>query len=70
MWTPDEPHRPGVLKEIKTEMEISEVPTLEVVYDSLVLPSDFKPTEMNIDIQRRRSVVKNMHRQSCFLYHS
>ena len=58
MWMPDSPHRSGILKEAKTEMVISEVPTLEVVYDSLVLPSDFKPTEMNVDIQRRHSQIQ------------
>lgn len=58
MWTPDQPHRSGILKEIKTEMVISEVPTLEVVYDSLVLPADFKSTEMNVDIQRRHSQIQ------------
>ncbi len=58
MWTPNEPHQSGVFQEIKTEMVISEVPTLEVVYDSLVLPTDFKPTEMNIDIQRRHSQMQ------------
>jgi hypothetical protein len=58
IWLPDKPHRPGILEEIKTEIVISEVPTLEVVYDSLIIPSDFKSAELNIDIQRRHSQIQ------------
>lgn len=58
IWTPEKPHKLGLLNEIKTEIVISEVPTLEVVYDSLILPSDFKSTELNIDIQRRHSQIQ------------
>lgn len=58
IWTPDNLHRSGVLNETKTEIVISEVPTLEVVYDSLVFPADFKPSELNIDIQRRHAQIQ------------
>lgn len=58
IWTPEKTHRLGIVNEIKTEIVISEVPTLEVVYDSLVLPSDFKPTELDIDVQRRHSQIQ------------
>lgn len=58
IWTPDQPHKFGSFNEIKTEVVISEVPTLEVVYDSLILPSDFKPTEMNLEVKRRHSQIQ------------
>ena len=41
MWTPDEPHKIGISKEIKTEMVISEVPTLSPLRK--VLPFGLKP---------------------------
>ena len=37
MWTPDEPHKKGIIKETKTEIVISEVPNLEVFYDALAI---------------------------------
>ncbi len=40
MWTPNEPHKKGVVREMKTEIVISEVPTLEAFYDALILPSN------------------------------
>lgn len=59
IWTPNnKPHRAGVINEIKTDMVISEVPTLEVVYDSLVLPSSSKENKLDIDIQRRHSQIQ------------
>jgi hypothetical protein len=58
IWTPNKPHRSGITNEIKTEIVISEVPSLEVVYDSLTLPSDFKPTELDVNIQRRHSQIQ------------
>ncbi|MCU0347092.1 MAG: hypothetical protein MUC59_09110 [Saprospiraceae bacterium] len=58
IWTPDKPHKTGQVKETKTEIVISEVPTLEVVYDSLIYPVDYQLTEMSVDIQRRHSQIQ------------
>jgi len=58
MWTPDAPHKQGIVKEIKTEIVISEVPTSEVYYDALVLPSDSKTPEIDINIQRRHAQIQ------------
>jgi type II restriction enzyme len=58
IWTPNNPHKAGQIKETKTEIVISEVPTLEVVYDSLIYPVDYKQTEMSVDIQRRHSQIQ------------
>ena len=58
MWTPDTPHKKGVIKEIKTEIVISEIPNLEAFYDALVLPSDVKHTEIDINLQRRHAQIQ------------
>jgi len=58
MWTPDNPHKQGITKELETEIVISEVPNLEVFYDALVFPSDSKRQELDIDIQRRHAQIQ------------
>lgn len=58
MWTPNEPHKMGIAKEIKTDVVISEVPNLEVFYDALVLPTEAKLTELDINIQRRHAQIQ------------
>jgi type II restriction enzyme len=58
IWTPDNPHKLGVKKEIKTEIVISEIPTLEAFYDSLILPSSDKPISLDINIQRRHAQIQ------------
>ena len=58
MWTPDEPHKSGIVKEIKTEIVISEVPSLEAVYEALVLPSGEKFTKLDINVQRRHAQIQ------------
>jgi hypothetical protein len=58
MWTPDDPHKSGVVKLAETDIVISEVPNLEAFYDSLVLPSEAKLTKLDINIQRRHAQIQ------------
>jgi hypothetical protein len=58
IWTPDEPHKKGIIKETKTEIVISEVPNLEVFYDALVLPTESKSNEIDINVQRRHAQIQ------------
>lgn len=58
MWTPDEPHKKGIIKETKTEIIISEVPNLEVFYDALVLSSESKSNDIDINVQRRHAQIQ------------
>lgn len=58
MWCPDMPHELGVMEMAKTDIVISEVPNLEVFYDSLVVPDDSISAEMDIDIKRRHSQIQ------------
>lgn len=58
MWMPEKPHKLGVLEEIKTDIVISEMPHIDAVYESLVLPDTMPTAELNIDIQRRHAQIQ------------
>lgn len=58
LWNPDNPHENGIAQRIKTDIVISEIPTLEAYYDSLVLPSDFKTEALDIEIKRRHAQIQ------------
>lgn len=58
IWTPEQPHKEGVIKETKTEIVISEVPNLEVVYDALVVPFENTANKLDINVQRRHAQIQ------------
>jgi hypothetical protein len=58
LWKPEAPHRSGILVKSDTEVVISEIPTIEVLYDSLVLPDVYKSPDIDIDIQRRHAQIQ------------
>lgn len=58
VWRPDAPHKSGILSKIETDIVISEVPTLDVFYDSLVLPDNFEQQEIDIDVKRRHAQIQ------------
>jgi hypothetical protein len=58
IWTPEHTHRTGIVKETKTEIVISEIPALEAFYDALVLPSETKSTDLDINLQRRHAQIQ------------
>lgn len=58
IWSPEKPHKTGLLQKMETDIVISEIPTIDVFYDSLVLPDNFIQTEINIDVQRRHSQIQ------------
>ena len=55
MWCPERPHKAGILEKIPTDIVISEVPNLDVFYDSLVVPDAARKSGMDIDVQRRHA---------------
>jgi hypothetical protein len=57
MWTPENVHRQGIVNEIKTEIVISEIPSLDVFYDSLVLP-EINSKSIDIQVQRRHAQIQ------------
>lgn len=59
VWRPDLPHENGVAHEIETNMVVSEMPTLDVVYDAIVPPDIQGAGEaLDIEIQRRHSQIQ------------
>lgn len=58
MWKPDAPHAANVIAEIKTDIEISEIPSQEVIYESLNLPQQLTVNPLDIKIQRRHAQIQ------------
>ena len=60
VWTPETPHQNGVLAESQTgnDQAISEIPTQNIVYDSLALTQSSLPAEMDIDVKRRHLQIQ------------
>lgn len=58
MWCPDKPHEIGKIVEAETEIVISEIPNVEVFYDSLVVPDSLDISEFDIDVKRRHSQIQ------------
>ena len=57
LWTPDDPHEAGVIKEKKTDIVVSEISS-EAVYEAVALPSEYKGSEMNLDVARRHAQMQ------------
>lgn len=58
MWTPDNPHKEGIIIQCETDMIISEIPTKEIVYESLYIPDVLVDHTIDIDIQRRHAQIQ------------
>ncbi len=58
MWLPDQPHTAGVMQEIDTDIVISEVPTIEAVYEALVLPEVEPEAGIDIEMARRHAQIQ------------
>ncbi|WP_295649399.1 hypothetical protein [uncultured Mucilaginibacter sp.] len=58
VWSPENPHTNGVTNKVNTNIVISEVPTLEAVYDSLVLPEPKSLSKFNIALDRRHAQIQ------------
>jgi hypothetical protein len=58
VWEPNKPHKAGLLEELKTEVIISEIPSTEIYYDSLVLPDSYVQEELDIDVKRRHAQIQ------------
>jgi type II restriction enzyme len=58
MWNPDKPHEQGVVREVKTDIVISEMPGVDAVYEALELPSGVAHEGLDIDIVRRHAQIQ------------
>lgn len=56
VWQPDKPHEQGVIKSIDTEVVISEIPSVDIVYEALTLPES-RPG-IDIEVQRRHAQIQ------------
>jgi type II restriction enzyme len=57
IWCPDSPHAPGIVREMKTDMVISEIPHSEVIYDAIAI-TDTSPQPLDIDTRRRHAQIQ------------
>ena len=57
IWLPEQPHENGVISEYETETVISEIPSQEVVYDSLFVPHE-AGAELDIEVRRRHIQIQ------------
>lgn len=58
LWIPDEPHNLGIMKKKKTDIVISEIPSIDAYYEALNLPEDFSSDEIDINIKRRHAQMQ------------
>ncbi len=58
IWSPNQPHELGVIGQTNTEIVISEVPNIEIVYDALTVPANLLAGELDIDIKRRHAQMQ------------
>ncbi len=58
MWTPEKLHDLGISKEIKTDIVISEVQTLEASYDALVVHQESGSSPLDIQLDRRHAQIQ------------
>ena len=59
MWCPDDPHAYGAVREKDTKVVISEIPTVDAVYEALSVPSELIEAQgMGIEIARRHAQIQ------------
>lgn len=58
LWSPNNPHIIGIIKEIETELVISEIPSQQAVYESIVMPEQDPSNILDIEIQRRHAQIQ------------
>jgi len=56
VWIPDNPHEPGQITKIETDIVISETPAIDIVYDALTLVE--ADQNMDINMQRRHAQIQ------------
>lgn len=58
IWLPSQPHENGKVLDIKTDIVISEIPSMEVHYDSLEITNNKIINELDIEIARRHAQIQ------------
>jgi type II restriction enzyme len=57
IWLPEEPHKNGVIEIRKSDLVVSEIPSVSAIYDSLALP-DRPDEKLDIALQRRHAQIQ------------
>jgi hypothetical protein len=58
LWLPNDPHKQGVLKKRETDIVISEIPTIEAIYEALVVPDAVIEPGIDIEMARRHAQIQ------------
>jgi hypothetical protein len=58
IFKPNTPHELGLLVQTESNLVISEIPSIDVVYDALVLPEAMDLEGMDIEVVRRHSQIQ------------
>jgi type II restriction enzyme len=60
VWLPEQPHAKGALNTIETDRVISEIPSQQAIYESLVMPevTDASRSPLNIEQTRRHAQIQ------------
>jgi len=61
VYLPDQPHQKGITNEIQTDRVISEIPSQQAVYESLIMPDTniyAAETSMDIEMKRRHAQIQ------------
>ncbi len=61
LWVPNDPHAPGISAQREVNVTISEIPSVEAVYEALVLPeipAEEKKEQLPIEVSRRHAQIQ------------
>lgn len=58
LWLPELPHQSGVIVERQTDIVISELPMVDLAFESLAVPDTIQDAAIDIDIQRQHARIQ------------
>jgi hypothetical protein len=58
LWLPNDPHQQGLLAQKDTDIVISEIPTVEAIYEAIVLPEAVVSSGLNLGLARRHAEIQ------------
>ena len=58
MWLPSQPHELGILSKIETDIVISEIPSVNAIYESLTIPENLVESDIDIEVARRHAQIQ------------
>lgn len=58
IWLPNLPHKLGVIKEAKSDLVISEIPSTDAIYEAIAFPALTEGSEIDIETKRRHAQIQ------------